>query len=215
MAGLVISVYGKLPSHADFVSHCVDPELTSELYDWTQQVVFHSKENMGETSWLTAYLISPVWRFYLPETEQRKKSIIGVMIPSVDAVGRYFPMFLVFEIDAQGMKTEWLYREANPLFSLLEGVGIQALQERLSLNQVIDLLEAKTSAFDLGESLLLPKETQKNVIHIEELLEKPLSNMGDVTLWWSAMELNGFSSPLCSFSDLPTVADYQFLLTGQ
>ncbi|MGB2221345.1 type VI secretion system-associated protein TagF [Neptunomonas sp.] len=214
MAGLAIGIYGKLPSHADFVSVNVDSELTAELYDWMQTVIFKSKEVMSDSDWLTAYLVSPIWRFYLPVTEHRKGAVTGIMLPSVDSVGRYFPIFLLFKLDTEKRRTEWLFREATTLLEVLENAGIQALQKRLTVYDLQVLLDEFTADFEVGEQLMLPIETPKSVINVDEQLDKMIVQLGDVTLWWSMMDINGHVKPLCSFSQMPDANDYQFMLVG-
>jgi len=214
MAGLAIGIYGKLPSHADFVSADIDSELTAELYDWMQKVIFQSKGVMGDNDWLTAYLVSPIWRFYLPATEQRKHAVTGVMSPSVDSVGRYFPIFLVFKLETEKLRIEWLFREATSLMAVLENAGIQALQKRLSVYDLQVLLVESTHEFELGEQLELPVTTPRSIVNIDEQIGKMITHLGDVTLWWSMMDITGHVKPLCSFSQMPDANDYQFLLVG-
>jgi len=45
--------------------------------------------------WLEAYLTSPVWRFVLSPGICGDGAYGGVMVPSVDRVGRYFPLTIV------------------------------------------------------------------------------------------------------------------------
>jgi type VI secretion system protein ImpM len=58
---------------------------------WLQDVVGGSRARMGE-AWLDAYLTSPIWRFVLPAGLCGEGAAAGVLMPSVDRVGRYFPL---------------------------------------------------------------------------------------------------------------------------
>jgi type VI secretion system protein ImpM len=49
---------------------------------------------MGE-AWLEAYLTSPIWRFALSAGLCGDAAAAGVLMPSVDRVGRYFPLTIV------------------------------------------------------------------------------------------------------------------------
>ena len=60
---------------------------------WLQQVMAGSRERMGN-DWLPAYLESPVWRFMLPGGMCGAGAVLGLLMPSVDRVGRYFPLTL-------------------------------------------------------------------------------------------------------------------------
>ena len=48
---------------------------------------------MGE-EWLPIYLTSPIWRFVLSAGLCGGEVVAGVLMPSVDRVGRYFPFTL-------------------------------------------------------------------------------------------------------------------------
>ena len=46
---------------------------------------------MGD-AWLPAFLEAPVWRFTLPPGMCGARAVLGLMLPSVDRAGRYFPL---------------------------------------------------------------------------------------------------------------------------
>ena len=48
--------------------------------------------------WLDVYLTSPAWRFVFGPGACGPSPVIGLMAPSVDRVGRYFPLTLVAEL---------------------------------------------------------------------------------------------------------------------
>ena len=41
---------------------------------------------------MPAYLEAPVWRFALPPGMCGERAVLGLMLPSVDKAGRYFPL---------------------------------------------------------------------------------------------------------------------------
>ena len=61
--------------------------------DWLQQAINTSKMQLGE-NWLDLYLTSPIYRFVLSPGICSDHCWQGLMMPSVDRVGRYFPMTL-------------------------------------------------------------------------------------------------------------------------
>ena len=223
MSGLTIGIYGKLPAHPDFISDSIHSEVSNELYEWGQTCLYHSQQELPETDWLSAYLVSPIWRMCVPPTVKRKHAWIGVMVPSVDAVGRYFPLFLIFEIDPKHLCVEWLFKEASSLFAILEKVSLKALQQRLSLKAVKQLLDEELNRFELGESLQLPAGLEENVsdtvkqLNSEALLAylpTPLTHVEN-SFWWSFGEIYGRKNPLLVANSLPNHKEYQFLLTGK
>jgi type VI secretion system protein ImpM len=213
MAGLEIGVYGKLPSHADFISAGISADLSAELYDWGQSVIYHSQGMMGAQGWLTAYLVSPVWRFLLPPTQSREQAYLGIMMPSVDAVGRYFPLFLVYKIAAHQTRLAWMFEDAHSLFELLEESGIKALQERWSLPQLQVHMAQASEAFELHSGQVLPTPSKWVKHDLEQWLPKLVDQL-DGTFWWTFMDLGDLKQPFCSFTAMPGSEDYRLLLTG-
>jgi type VI secretion system protein ImpM len=86
-------LFGKLPSRGDFVQLGLPGSFVRPWDAWLQQVMAGSRERMGE-AWLPAYLESPVWRFVLPGGMCGAGAVLGLLMPSVDRVGRYFPLTL-------------------------------------------------------------------------------------------------------------------------
>lgn len=86
--------HGKLPAKGDFVTRRL-PRGFVEVWDaWLQDVIADSRSLMGD-AWLDAYLTSPVWRFVLGPGACSDQTFAGVMMPSVDRVGRYFPLSIL------------------------------------------------------------------------------------------------------------------------
>jgi type VI secretion system protein ImpM len=93
-----VGFFGKLPCNGDFLERRV-PRAFLEVWDpWLQQCVHASRQVLQET-WLPSYLISPLWRFVLSESVCGSGAYAGVLAPSVDRVGRYFPLTIVTQID--------------------------------------------------------------------------------------------------------------------
>ncbi len=82
---------GKVPARGDFVGAGLPRDFTEPWHDWQSEVIAGSREIMGD-GWLDAFLEAPVWRFILPPGQCGMKSVVGLIMPSVDKVGRYFPL---------------------------------------------------------------------------------------------------------------------------
>ncbi len=92
MSGHVtVGFYGKLPARGDFVRAGLPREFTDPWDDWLQSVFAGSRSLMRE-AWLPAYLEAPVWRFRLPRGMCGAQAVLGLMLPSVDRAGRYYPL---------------------------------------------------------------------------------------------------------------------------
>jgi type VI secretion system protein ImpM len=85
--------FGKVRSHGDFVSRRLPPQLASRWDGWLQSCIVASRDELGAT-WLPAYLTSPVWRFAFSGGGADGAGWAGVLMPSVDRVGRHFPLMI-------------------------------------------------------------------------------------------------------------------------
>ena len=90
-----IGLYGKLPTHGDFLRRRVADDFVAAWDPWLQHCIAESRAVLGE-QWLSIYLTSPVWRFALGPHVCGAAPTAGLLVPSVDRVGRYFPLTLVW-----------------------------------------------------------------------------------------------------------------------
>jgi type VI secretion system protein ImpM len=86
--------HGKLLAKGDFITRRLPRGFLDPWDSWLQDVVGGSRARMGE-AWLDAYLTSPIWRFALSAGLCGDGAAAGVLMPSVDRVGRYFPLTIV------------------------------------------------------------------------------------------------------------------------
>jgi type VI secretion system protein ImpM len=101
MDGTTPGWHGKLPSLGDFASRRLPHEFV-EIWDrWLAEGLSTLREAAPET-WLEGYLASPIWRFLLmpralpgPLGDQ---GWTGVLMPSVDRAGRYFPFTVAWPL---------------------------------------------------------------------------------------------------------------------
>jgi type VI secretion system protein ImpM len=92
-----VGLYGKLPSHGDFLRRRLADEVVVCWDGWLQSAIAASQRILGER-WLDIYLTSPAWRFACDAGACGSVPLAGVMVPSVDRVGRYFPITLMWRI---------------------------------------------------------------------------------------------------------------------
>lgn len=85
--------FGKVSTLGDFVSRGLPDGLVAAWDAWLQQCVHASQQQLGD-QWLNHYLTSPVWRFAISPGVLGPEGLGGVMMPSVDRVGRYFPLMI-------------------------------------------------------------------------------------------------------------------------
>jgi type VI secretion system protein ImpM len=90
--------FGKLPGMGDF-AHRRLPESFRSVWDqWLQRGLARLKDRHDD--WTSHYLEAPIWCFALGPQVVGEGAWIGVLMPSVDGVGRYFPFTMAVELDA-------------------------------------------------------------------------------------------------------------------
>jgi len=85
--------YGKLSSLGDFAARRLPEEFKAACDPWLSQAMAGSRAELGER-WLDVYLTAPVLRFALAPGVFDTRWWFGVLMPSCDNVGRYFPLLI-------------------------------------------------------------------------------------------------------------------------
>lgn len=141
-AGLPPGWHGKLPSLGDFASRRLGSEFIEPWDGWLASGLLALREQRPE-GWLQDYLGSPSWRFLLMPGvlpgEAGRQGWAGVLMPSVDRVGRYFPLTLVLPLGAGPAHTQ----EMNGLWawlSRLDELARDALFEDWTADRLEDEL---------------------------------------------------------------------------
>ena len=107
-----VGFFGKLPSHGDFLRRQVSDAFVGVWDGWLQECLAASRAELGDR-WLDVYLTSPVWRFACAAGTCGPAPVVGVMVPSVDRVGRYFPLTLVAELPHDAPSVSSVQRAAS------------------------------------------------------------------------------------------------------
>ncbi|MCW8128140.1 type VI secretion system-associated protein TagF [Microbulbifer halophilus] len=128
-------LFGKLPGHGDFIQRELPASFVTPWDEWLQRAVHGSRELIGEP-WLDYYLTSPVWRFALSPGVLDEQAWAGILVPSVDSVGRYFPLTMAVPVShgnpfALQLSAEDWYRQ-------LQDLAIEALQNGLQADQLCE-----------------------------------------------------------------------------
>ena len=112
--------HGKLPARGDFVGRGLPRGFTAPLDAWLSDALTGSRAILG-SAWLAAFLEAPVWRFALPPGQCGPIAAVGLLLPSVDRAGRYFPLSFAAlgPLDPAGAAA-WL--------DICEGLGRAALE---------------------------------------------------------------------------------------
>ena len=131
--------HGKLPSLGDFATRRLDADFIDAWDDWLSEGLARLRL---EPDWPATYLSSPSWRFLLMPGvlpgALGARAWAGVLMPSVDRVGRYYPLTIAQALDAlptdaAGVEALWTW------LLKLDEAAADALHEDWS----IDTLEAE------------------------------------------------------------------------
>ena len=162
--------FGKLPGMGDF-AHRRLPEAFRAVWDqWLQRGMSRLRDR---ADWTERYLEAPIWCFALGRQVAGEQAWIGVLMPSVDGVGRYFPFAIAVELSANSPGTlrgealaaalEWWAHATQAALEGLDGdldaLRFDAVLHRLFVEGVSsDLPEGSVESLDLppaGASLWL------------------------------------------------------------
>ncbi len=127
-----LGYYGKVPTHGDFVMRGLPRGFIDPWDLWLQEAISTSRRQLGN-DWLNYYLTSPLYRFALSPGICGDSGWMGVLMPSVDRIGRYYPMTIGLMNDAEinpflaMQKTQW--------FADLEALALSCLNDGYNLDE--------------------------------------------------------------------------------
>lgn len=167
--------YGKIPTLGDFVHRGLGRRQIENWDEWLQGCMAESRRALGD-DWLDLYLEAPVWYFAAGPGNVDQQTWIGVLIPSVDRVGRYFPFSVVRE-----------FGDGSPLDAMRRARDWYAEAERLAL----DCLDEQFQSGDLEPRLAqMPQPTPGTLQPAEEVDAVPDSATGRVYLLGNSPSTN-------------------------
>lgn len=132
--------FGKLPGMGDFAHRRV-PEAFRDAWDrWLQNGLARLRTRHAD--WTDHYLNAPLWCFVLGAGVIGAQRWIGVLMPSVDAVGRYFPFTVLAELESTQteLQGEALAR-ARQWWLLAAKAALEGLEQDLDALRFDSLLQ--------------------------------------------------------------------------
>jgi type VI secretion system protein ImpM len=88
-----VGAYGKYPAKRDYVAVKLPRPVLQPLETWLAAGLATSRDRLGRR-WQEHYMVQPVWYFRLGKALCGVECL-GVMAPSVDGVGRTFPLVVL------------------------------------------------------------------------------------------------------------------------
>ena len=229
-----VGLYGKLPSHGDFLRRRVSDAFVDAWDNWLRECIVASREALGDR-WLDVYLTSPVWRFVCGAGGCGPAPVVGLMAPSVDRVGRYFPLTLVSELPpyvslaAAATRTRTFFDSAERLVIetlATDDVDFEQFDELVvGLRESLGAVSVPPNVVVAGEAVTLFKEpahgwqmpigaSDQLASIFEQLLSLQLeAGFDPLVLWWT--EGSALVDPRCLITrGLPQPAMFAALLDG-
>lgn len=220
--------YGKLPASGDFVTRRLPPSFIEPWDAWLNAMLAGSRERMGD-AWRDAFLSAPAWRFVLAPGIIGPQAWAGLIVPSVDSVGRYFPLTVASALPSVGLDPVTTVARAHNWYAEVEPVAHAALSPQAEMEtfdaqlanrrfpgELIALPEAAT------DETLPPRSRGQRALWIPlgpefqgeaglRGLAKPLAE--PYSAWLAeASEIFGRSLMLCE--KLPAVEQFCAMLNG-
>jgi type VI secretion system protein ImpM len=221
--------FGKIPSLGDFASRRLPQPFIDTWDNWLQLSMTASRAALG-ASWLDTYLNSPIWRFLLLPGVIGDAMWAGVMMPSVDKVGRHFPLTIAAahlpqagSLAAVVAAREWYAElEEAALATLDIGFTVDQFETRLAALPFPQMSapSGEAATRDLVQwwrdparpmEITLPAgySVQHQMLGAATQLLQSMSS--GKSLWWQEMEEAG-SSRLRCFTALPHPEHHAALL---
>lgn len=218
-------LYGKLPAHGDFVQRNLPTVFVQEWDQWLQHLVAGAREKIGE-AWLEIYLTSPIWRFVLSHGVIDTHHWAGIVLPSVDQVGRYFPFSIIMQVGQQHHPAEFLALQ-SAWFAGIEELALRALEGELSLDELVEELEQSgallDSAYQQANNATDANDLQVDMEFEEQsvltaypaLLDALLARQFSSYSVWSTDGSERVAPCVFSVQGLPSVGKLPAMLDGQ
>ena len=155
--------FGKLTCMGDFFSHNLDHKVASNWDKWTQNYMIELRASLGPR-WDNCFMTAPIWRFSVCSGVLSDYAIYGVMMPSVDRVGRQFPLMISSIVKGSGaVFVEHLARTET--FEKMEDLALMTLEEDVTKETFIDQLNELDGLGDPSD-ILITEIKNKSIISI-------------------------------------------------
>lgn len=218
-------LFGKIPQQADFITHHLPESFTEYWHKWLQSSISISQEQMGD-NWLQKYLISPIWHFAIMPDIAHTNAIVGAVIPSVDEIGRYFPLTIA-HTGSHNIWSAYLY--GDEWYNTVEKIALMPLADETTYSQLIGELESlplpetrsiprymsqySAHTFKGNQSVKQQPDQSKNDLALSLLPQAYQQRYGNHSLWWTKGS-ETINACLCISTNLPDPGQFAAMLDG-
>lgn len=154
---MTAALFGKLPAKRDFVSRRMPHAFLSVFEPWLHEALAVSREALGPR-WSECYLSAPIWRFWFPPA-LCGAGAMGALMPSVDGIGRYFPLMIASVAPPGEGYGHPAYDQHAGWFDAVEGILLGALDEGATLEVLLTWLgRLREPALGAPDQLMAPAD---------------------------------------------------------
>ncbi|MEX0309447.1 MAG: type VI secretion system-associated protein TagF [Tateyamaria sp.] len=118
--------FGKIPALGDFFRLNVAAGFVQLWDTWLQSCILDARSTLGD-GWTDAYLSAPIWRFTLSAGVVGDAPVMGILMASVDRVGRQYPLTLAATCPDENVPRSHFAN--TPVFEALEQVALAMLED--------------------------------------------------------------------------------------
>ncbi len=215
-----LGVCGKIVSQGDFLAQGLDVAFIDSWNEWLQAVLAVSREQLG-ASWLETYLTSPIWHFALSPGVCSDQPMAGTLMPSVDQVGRHYPLTLASELAVTPVQawqqSSWCETlEQHALATLDEGFNLQQWLAQLNAD-IVSWPEAKRFSVSQSNNDAIRQawkiSANQPLESLALLHQSYLQQFPRYCLWWTSGSEH-IAPCLLVTTGLPQVSQYAAMLDG-
>lgn len=217
-------LFGKIGAKRDFIAIATPRSFLEAWEPWVQAGLSASRHQLG-SGWQQAFLTAPVWRFWLGAAICGT-TVTGAIMPSLDGVGRYYPLTLHAVTDENALLPPPAIDPQDEWFAQVEAFLLSTLDRVATFELISDSLDR----------LALPRlqPSPSNGSDVTTLGATGVGALSDVgafaqsftalaaanpqihaaaSFWWTAGG-EGFPSMALACRGLPDPFHYSTLLTG-
>jgi type VI secretion system protein ImpM len=155
-------LFGKVPDLGDFVTRRLPAEFVTPWDRWLEEGIAESRARLGAI-WEERYQNAPAWRFILSPGTCGDGAWGGILQPSVDRVGRYFPLTLAAGLPPDIDVLETLIA-ANGWYDRLEHVAAASLDGAMEF----PILDRRVEDLSFPFDRLIPADAGDDTLPIAE-----------------------------------------------
>lgn len=209
---MAAGLFGKLLARRDFIAVNLSRRFLDVWEDWVPNSLVASREELG-TQWQEAFLSAPIWRFWLGSAICGETHI-GALMPSLDGVGRYYPLTLAqagaFPPPDIDVHADWFEAAEKLLLATLDdGASLECTVAALSGLGAPEATDDAAVHFAAKESTAAPSGAA-----FDELRKANCLSPADASFWWT-MGGENFPPALFACSGMPDAALFAAMLTGE